>query len=146
MFIHEIAAPGVTSDVDELESVPEDNMADNDDVMDGSIGDVEVGSDVLEEGLLLLLLTAVDVIGVTFEASTEEATGKVLVEDEIVPGVVPVVVVVTDADVLVVAIEGGWFAFVGAKTCAVPNPNNSPQYLLSSISSSKYISFIRKKV
>ena len=61
--------------------------------------------------------------------------------------VVLVVVLVEACDVPsdVAATGVDCFENAGAKTCAVPNPKRCPQYLLSSISSSKYISCIRKK-
>ena len=118
-------------------------MADNDDAMDGSTEAVELDSVVTEGELSLLPPTLVVVTGFKFDVPIEEATTNVLIEDDVVLVAVPVIAVVTVTDVLVVVIGVDSFF---PKTCAVPKPNRSPQYLLSSISSSKYISFIRKNV
>ena len=74
------------------------------------------------------------------------ADAKAVVEDDEGADVVADVVFVELAGVLVVVMGGDEFALDGVTTYEVPNPNRCPQYLLSSISSSKNISFIRKNV
>ena len=90
----------------------------------------------------------VDTAAGAFEADIEGVVEDVeaVVEDDEGADVVADVVFVELAGVLVVVMGGDEFAFDGVTTYEVPNPNRCPQYLLSSISSSKNISFIRKNV
>jgi hypothetical protein len=150
IFVEDITAPNPMPAVVELDSVAEDVTVGKDEIIGGVVVDiVSLVSVIGEEVVSVLPLVEVDVTVVTFEAAVVEATEDVIAEDEDegAADVVAVVVLVDAAGVLVVVTGGDWFVLVGATTTyEVPNPNKCPQYLLSSISSSKNISFIRKKV
>lgn len=148
-FVEDITAPDPMPDVDELDSVDEDVTVDKDEIIGGVVVDVALVSVIVEEVVSVLSLVAIGATVVTFDAAVEVATKEVIAEDEDegAADVVAVVVLVEVASVLVVATGGDWFVLVGATTTYdVPNPNKCPQYLLSSISSSKNISFMRKNV
>ena len=131
-----------------LDSDTEDAAVDNDGLRDGVVVEVELDSVLVEEVVSVLPLGAADVRVVAIDAAVEEFADDVLTEDEDagVEDIVSVVVLVELACGAVVATGGDVLVFVGATTYDVPSPNKCPQYLLSSMSSSKNISFIRKKV
>lgn len=149
--------PNIVEDVRALDPIPadvgldspaEDAAVDNEELRGGVVVEVELDSGLDEEVVSVLPLTVADVRAGGFDTAVEEAAEDVIVEDEDdeVADVVSVVVLVELACVLVVVTGGDVFVFVGATTYDVPNPNKCPQYLLSSMSSSKNISFIRKNV
>ena len=86
-------------------------------------------------------------VAITEVVAVEDPDDVRRVDDEDDAAVVAAVVLVEVNDNVDVVMGGELLAGVGATTTyEVPNPNKCPQYLLSSISSSKNISFIRKKV
>lgn len=131
-----------------LDSPAEDAAVDNEELRGGVVVEVELDSGLVEEVVSVLPLTVADIRVGGFDTAVEGAAEDVIAEDEDdeVADVVSVVVLVELACVLVVVTGGDVFVFVGATTYDVPNPNKCPQYLLSSMSSSKNISFIRKNV
>jgi len=131
-----------------LDSPAEDAAVDNEELRGGVVVEVELDSGLVEEVVSVLPLTVADVRVGGFDTAVEGTAEDVIAvdEDDEVADVVSVVVLVELACVLVVVTGGDVFVFVGATTYDVPNPNKCPQYLLSSMSSSKNISFIRKNV
>ena len=131
-----------------LDSDTEDAAVDKEEMREGVVVEVELDSGLVEEVVSVLPLVVADVKVVVFDRAVEGATDDVLTEDKDdgVADVVSVVVLVELACGVVVVTGGDVFVFVGATTYDVPSPNKCPQYLLSSISSSKNISFIRKNV
>ena len=118
-----------------------------DELVGGVVVDGAVDSVLVEEVASVLPLTLPVAVVAGFEAAVEEAEEDIeaVVEDDEGADVVADEVLV-ELGVLVVATGGDEFVFEGVTTYDVPNPNRCPQYLLSSISSSKNISFIRKNV
>jgi len=104
---------------------------------------VEVALDsVLDEDVF-----SADIVAEGFEADVAVAEDvEAVVEDNEGADVVADVVLVELTDVLVDVMGGDEFVLDGVTTYEVPSPNRCPQYLLSSISSSKNISFMRKNV
>lgn len=131
-----------------LDSDTEGAAVDKEEMREGVVVEVELDSGLVEEVVSVLPLVVADVKVVAFDRAVEGATDDVLTEDKDdgVADVVSVVVLVELACGVVVVTGGDVFVFVGATTYDVPSPNKCPQYLLSSISSSKNISFIRKNV
>lgn len=135
-----------------LDSDTEDAAVDNGALRDGVVVEVELDSGLVEDVVSVLPLAVADVRVFAFDAAVEVAAEGVVTEDNDagVADVVSVEVLVELACAVVVVTGGDVFVFVvvvGATTTYdVPNPNKCPQYLLSSMSSSKNISFIRKNV
>lgn len=127
-----------------LGSVDEDVAVDNEELVGGVVVEVALDSVLDEEVDSVLPTAAAGVNVVAFVEAVDGAAEDVIAEDA--ADVVAVVVVVELACAVVVVTGGEEFVLVGATTYDVPKPNKCPQYLLSSISSSKNISFMRKNV
>lgn len=114
----------------------------------GVVVEATLESEIVEEVASVLPLTLPVAVDVVFEAAIEDDAEDVdaVVEDDDGADVVADVVLVELGCVLVVVMGGDEFVFDGVTTYEVPNPKRCPQYLLSSMSSSKNISFIRKNV
>jgi uncharacterized membrane protein len=125
-------------------SVDEDVAVGNEELVGGVVVEVALDSVLDEEVVSVLPTAAAGVTVVAFVAAVDGAAEDVIDEDA--ADVVAVVVLVELVCAVVVVTGGEEFVFVGATTYDVPKPNKCPQYLLSSISSSKNISFMRKNV
>ena len=135
-----------------------ESVVDKDDTKDEAVNSEPVAVVVVEliSDADDVEVTSLVVVGVTVATAAredeEEVTDDVTTVDEEASAAAVVVAdaVVAGVDVLdAVVIGGDWLALLvlgGATTYEVPSPNRCPQYLLSSISSSKNISFMRKKV
>ena len=134
-----------------------ESVVDKDDTKDEAVNSEPVAVVVVElisdaDDVEVTSLVVVGVTVATAAREDEEETDDVTTVDEEASAAAVVVAdaVVAGVDVLdAVVIGGDWLALLvlgGATTYEVPSPNRCPQYLLSSISSSKNISFMRKKV